>query len=166
MLGSLELRLLLNGTSQPQAITLSELGEQEDIANVHVTVSDFVVGKSLVVESKGDRWTRVWVPLLEPDGSWSDRPVVAIVTGVRSEAELPPKIGRPALTGVITDGAFISLDQRHREKFAERYPRIDFSNAITLHVDRRFPSPVVTALVLAVGIVSLAAAIYLTFFRR
>jgi hypothetical protein len=162
--GGFESSLLVYGTAQPQAIALSDLGRTGKIANVHVTVSEFTTGEGLVVESKDDRWTRVWVPLLKPDGSWTERPVVAYVTGVQNEAELAAKIEHPALTGVITNGVQ-SLGSKQREQFAPQYPNVDLSNAIAFHVGRRFPTAIVTVPLLLLGIVFLAAGGYLTFWR-
>ena len=165
MIWGLELQLLVSGTALPQAVTLAELGGQKTVANVHVTISQFTVGDHLVIESKDRRWTRVWVPLLQPDASWTQRPVVAIVTGVQNEDELTAKINRPVLTGVVTNGIFLGLGDRQCEKLAEHYPQIDFSNAIALHIDRAFPSPLVTGVVLALGCISLASSAYWWFTR-
>ena len=164
-IGGLESRLIVSGTTLPQSVTLAALGEQRAVANVHVTVSQFSFGEGLVIESKDGRWTRVWVPLLLPDGSWTKRPVVAMVTGVQNDDELTAKINRPALTGVVTNGIFLGLGDRQREKFAEHYPQVNFSNAIALHIDRRFPSTLVTGVVLALGLISLASWVYLRCFH-
>jgi hypothetical protein len=159
-----ESMLLCYGTPQPEAISLRDLGRKGKIRNVHVTVSDFQAAEGIVIESSDDRWTRVWVPLFTPDGAWTERPVVMYVTGVQNEAELAAKINHEKLTGVITNG-MQNLGKKQRGHFAPQYPNVDLSDAIALHLGRRFPAPLITLPLLALGIAALSGGGYLTFRR-
>jgi len=157
-----ELMLLSYGTSQPQVVALSELGRKGPVPNVHVTVHGFCTGDDFVLETSRDRWTRVWVPLLTTEGQWTERPVVAYVTGVQNEQELAAKIEQAQLTGVITNG-MQGLGKNQQEKFAPLYPSVDLSDAIALQVGRSFPNPVVTMPLLMLGIVLLLGGGAVTF---
>src|SRR5262245_65976768 len=80
--GGSDLLFFLGGTTEPQVVTLDELGRPGPIANLHVSVTEFSLGPSRLVERNGERWTRVWVPLLRPGRPLPERPVVANVTKV------------------------------------------------------------------------------------
>jgi hypothetical protein len=143
ILGGSDVLLLLRGQAEPALLAVAELGRPGAIGNVHVTIRDFQPGNFTVIEQRNDTWTRVWVPLLKPDGTWPERPVVAYVTGVRNELELAGALNKATLTGVITNG-IQGLGRAQQEKFAPGYPNVDLSDAIAFHVDRSFPSAIPT----------------------
>src|SRR5262245_2188906 len=144
--GGSDLLLFLGGTTEPQVVTLDELGQPGPIANLHVSVTEFSLGPARLVEGNDERWTRVWVPLLRPDGTWPARPVVAHVTKVQDEQEVGEALAGKALPGVMTNRVQF-LGRAQQERFAPMYPGVDLSDAIAFQVRRSFPSlPVALAI--------------------
>jgi hypothetical protein len=151
LIGGFDSYLWLKGTAEPAPITVAELGQQGSPANVHFTIRDFLPGDFHVIEERNGRWTRVWVPLLKPDGTWPARPVVAFFTGITNAKELEAALEVPALTGVITNGVQ-SLGRYQQDQFKPGYPNVDLSDALAFQVGRTFPS---AALVLPMTLVGL-----------
>src|SRR5262249_45174582 len=96
--GGFDLYLMSRGTATPAEVTLTDLGKVGPIANTHVTVSDFQPADDMVIEKRDERWSMVWVPLLKPDGTWPERPVMAYFTGVKDEAGLKGALNNPQRT--------------------------------------------------------------------
>jgi hypothetical protein len=148
---SFELFLLSRGTSQPQELTVSELGKKGPLVNSHVTITDFEMPEEYLIETQDGRWTRVWIPLFNQEGKWTERPVLAYVTGVHDDNELSAVIDKDKLTGVVTNG-MQNFGSKQQESIAPNYPGVDLSDAIAFHVGRSFPNPLVAAPLLLLGI--------------
>ena len=149
-----ELYLLSRGTAKPQPMTVAELGRKGSLANVHVTITDFQPAEQFLIETEGDRWNRVWIPLFTPEGKWTERPVMAYVTGVQNDVELSAKIGGSELTGVVTNG-MQGFGKNQQEQIAPAYPGVDLSDAIAFQIGRSFPSPLVAVPLFLLGVVLL-----------
>ena len=147
-----ELYLLSRGTAEPQPMTVAELGKKGALANVHVTLTDFQAAEQYLIEAEGDRWVRVWIPLFTPDGNWTERPVMAYVTGVHNDAELSAKLSRGQLAGVVTNG-MQGFGKKQQEQIAPAYPGVDLSDAIAFQIGRSFPQAVVAIPLFLLGVV-------------
>lgn len=139
IMGGFDLYLMSRGTATPAEITLTDLGKLGPIENTHVTVSEFKPASGMVIERRNERLSMVWVPLLKPDGTWPERPVMAYFTGVKDEAELKATLNQPELTGVITNGQQ-GFGRTYQEQLAPHHPGVDLSDAIAFHVGKAFPS--------------------------
>ena len=94
--GGFNVWLRLNGTTEPQAVTLEELGKSDGTNNVHLTISKFKIGPGVFHEvNKDGRWLRVWLPLLTPSGEWTSRRVVAWSNAVSNDADLKTLLEHP-----------------------------------------------------------------------
>src|SRR3954467_7310947 len=119
---------MTRGTATPAEITLADLGKLGPIENTHVTVSDFKPASDRVREKRDERWSLVWVPLLKPDGTWPERPVMAYFTGVKDEEGLQAPLSQPELTGVITNGQQ-GFGRTYQQQLAPHHPGVDLSDA-------------------------------------
>src|SRR5262245_30495812 len=144
IMGGFDLYLMSRGTATPAEVTLTDLGKLGPIANTHVTVSEFQPADDMVLEKRDERWSLVWVPLLKPDGTWPERPVMAYFTGVKDEAGLKAALNNPKLTGVITNGSQ-GFGRSYQEQLAPHHPGVDLSDAIAFHVGKSFPSPLLAS---------------------
>ncbi|HXY34690.1 MAG TPA: hypothetical protein VEI07_10715 [Planctomycetaceae bacterium] len=165
LLGGFEVWLLWRGTKEAEQITLEELGKRDGTNNVHLTITNFALGKSFIGrKNKDEEWQIVWVPLLSPEGKWTPRPVVAWSNAVHNQDELAALYKRRTLTGVVSNGKQ-SVGQNQREMLAQKYPNVDLSGAIAFEIDGKFPSPLIAYPITAVGVIFLALGLR-SFFGR
>lgn len=138
--GGFETAIAVQGTSEPEVVTLTDLGKKDGTNNVHLTITDFEFGENYLIESDDTgRWKRVWFPLVLPGEKWTERPVVAYATHLNQETELNPLLARRSLTGVVTNVSQ-RLGSDQQEQFKKMYPDANLSGAIAFHIDRRLPS--------------------------
>ena len=155
--------LRLNGTTEPQAVTLEELGKSDGTNNVHLTISKFKIGPGVFHEvNKDGRWSRVWLPLLTPSGEWTSRRVVAWSNAVSNDAELKTLLERRVLTGVVSNG-MQSLGPNQRDQLAGTYPGVDLNGAIAFKIDGAFPSVLLAYPIAITGVVLLTVVVGLLF---
>jgi hypothetical protein len=168
LIGGFEVWLLVQGTAEPQSVTLEELGKADGTRNVHLSITKFAVGPNVYCETKNDgKWGRVWIPLMAPGGKWTPRKVVAWSNAVSNETELKKLLNRPTLPGVVTNG-MQSLGSNQREALAMSYPGVDFNGALAFQIDRSFPSPWIAYPVAGVGValLTLCGCIMFGLFRK
>ena len=147
-----ELYLLSRGTAEPQPMTVAALGRKGPLANTHVTVTDFQAAEQFLIEMENNRWVRVWIPLFTPDGEWTERPVMAFVSGVQNDAELSAKMSGDQLTGVVTNG-MQNFGTNQQGQIAPAYPGVDLSDTIAFQIGRAFPSPLIAIPLFLLGVV-------------
>ena len=150
LIGGFDVSLLLRGTRSPEVVTITELGADDGTRNVHLAVTDFQFGDGFVLEEEEGEWKRVWVPILTPEGKWTDRPVVLHTTRVANEGDLDRLYQRETVTGIVTNFRQ-GLGSNQRKEFAKSYPSADLRGAIALELDGRFPSPFVAYPMAIVG---------------
>jgi hypothetical protein len=163
LLGGFDVTLLLRGTRTPEVTTAAALGAADGTSNVHLTVTNFRFGDGIVIEKDDTgNWTRVWVPVLTPDGQWTPRPIVAHTRQVANQEELDRFLRQEEITGVVSNG-MQSLGSNQQQQFATHYPSADLSGALALEIGRRFPSPFVAYPVAIGGLIAFAVGIGLCF---
>src|SRR5262249_20508329 len=131
--------MLSAGSPTPTRMAVSELGAQGPGDNIHVTVTEFGFGRQYAILKEKGRWTRVYIPLLPPDGSKGIR-VVVTTQRVLDQAQLARFVQQTTLTGIIGNDVPLvrSPGVMHLEN---SYPGVDFSQVLILEVDWTFPSP-------------------------
>src|SRR5262245_45002746 len=151
LIGGFDVSLLLRGSAEPDRITLQELGQKNGTGNVHLSITDYVVGSGMVMEKDdNDGGKRIWMRRHTPTGEWTDRPIIAHAR-VSDQAQLDRFLERSSLTCVVTNG-LQGVGKYQQEKFAESYPGVNLDSAIAFQVDRRFPSPFVAFPVTIIGL--------------
>src|SRR3982751_3905553 len=104
LIGGFCVFLLLRGTRTPEVTTAEALGTPNGTRNVHLTVTNFRFGDGLIIEKDDhDKWKRVWVPVLTPDGRWTPRPIVAHTNRVSNPEELGQLLEQKEITGVVSN---------------------------------------------------------------
>lgn len=172
VLAVIEFQLWLKGSSQPETITLADLGSAESISNIHLEITDFTINDNYVVEQdeKSGKVRKGWFLLeipgknpIDPSGTTpTERPVVAQISG--DEDHMQEVFLRNALRGVVTtDGS--GLDEDLKRDFGPSIRKGSLVNAIKFEVDRSFPSLVWVIPLFLGGIVLMLAFVYLTFLR-
>ncbi|QDV19747.1 hypothetical protein Pan153_44150 [Gimesia panareensis] len=161
--GVMESMLAFNGTSEPEEVTLTALGQPDGTDNVHLTITDFEYGEGVVFEEKknGD-WNQIWIPLVLPGETWTERPIVANTSAVKNEVDLEQLVQRRSLTGVVTNISK-GLGGEKKKQFNMMYPDVNLDEALVFQVDRRFPSLLFTIPLTLVGVVLLLVAAGITF---
>ncbi len=152
--GGFESYLFTCATTKPQEITVSQLGKPGPIANRHVTITEFTIPNQYLIEEKNGQWLMVWVPLFNPAGSFTERPVMAYVRHVKDEHDLAQRLDHPQLTGIITNHSQ-GFGQKQQQEAAPMFPGVDLSNVIAFEVGRAFPSPYITIPLIVLGLVML-----------
>lgn len=160
LIGGFDVSLLLRGSATPEVTTATELGASGSKHSVHLTITKFRFGDHAVLEKDDDdRCTRVWLPVLAPDGAWTPRPVVAH-TKRCWDSEIERLMTQAEITGVVSNG-MIGLGRKPRQVFAQSYPGADLTDAIAIELDKQFPSPIVAVPVTIGGLASLVTSLWL-----
>ncbi|GAA4426949.1 hypothetical protein [Bremerella cremea] len=141
-----EFSLYSTGTSEPETVQLEALGSNEDISNIHLTVTDFIFADEYVFEEEEDtgKVTRAWIPLLL-EGDMQELkqpkyPVVARVSGLKgNEQKLQSVFQRHQLTGVVVSN-IAGLKSDEKQLMSTIVPGSDLSKAVIFDVDRSFPT--------------------------
>lgn len=140
LLGGFDIWLLYRGSLEPEEVGLTALGDPNGTKNVHLTITNFVFGDGIVFIFDDEKWERAWIPLLSPDGEWTERPVVAYTNSSFTQSELKQLLERDKLTGVVTNG-IKGFGSNQREKMAPMYPGANLKGAIAFEIDGKYPSP-------------------------
>jgi hypothetical protein len=163
LIGGFDVTLLLRGTRTPEVTTVEALGAADGTNNVHLRVTDFRFGESILIEKDDNgKWNRVWLPVLTPEGQWTPRPIVAHTRHVSSQEELSQLLKQNEVTGVVSNG-MQSLGRNQQQQFAVHYPNANLSGAIALEIGRRFPSPLVAYPVATAGLIAFVVGLGLSF---
>ncbi len=171
-LAVIEFRLWSKGSSQPETITLAELGSADSVSNIHLEITNFTVNDNYVVEQAENSgkvrkgWFLLEIPGNNPldplESSPTERPVVVQISG--DEDHMKDVLQRNELRGVVTtDGS--GLDKDLKRQFGPSIRQGSLDNAIKFEVERSFPSLVWVIPLFLGGIVLMLAFVYLTFFR-
>jgi hypothetical protein len=134
-------KLFSQGDAVPQVISLADLERNGPGANIHVTVTDLVLAPKYVVETKNNRWNRVWVPMFrsgQGEGR-GDIKVVARNFDINDERQLEGLYHQRQLTGVIVNSVW-GLASSELEYLQKNMPGVDFSSALVFDVGRSFPT--------------------------
>jgi hypothetical protein len=151
LLGWQQRTLLQQGSATPQQIRLADLTARGPGDNIHVTVTDFVFGEQYVVEKKGSRWNRVWIPMFpaEQQGG-GDIKVLMKTFHIADEGQLAGFYGKQTLTGVITNSIH-SLGSGETEELKKAYPGADLSSVWIVEEGREFPTEAGVTRMLVIG---------------
>lgn len=157
--GGVDVSLLWRGTPQPQEVTLTELGARDGTNNVHLTVTEFQFGDGMVIQYEEDGgWDAIWIPLLTPDGKWTDHPVVLHSGRITNDAELERTLQLTSVTGVVSNFKQ-GLGVTQQAEFAKLYPNADLRSAIAIQLNGKFPSPSIAYTALICGVIAVVAGI-------
>ncbi len=127
------------GQPDPQTIRLADLAAKGPGGNIHVRVTDIDFGMNVVYESKGSRWTRVWIPMFPPGQKGGPVKVLVKTFRVKDQKELDSFCQQQrTITGVITNSIH-SLGSAERKELEKGYPGVDFSKVWMIEDGRSFP---------------------------
>ncbi|RCS49310.1 hypothetical protein DTL42_12300 [Bremerella cremea] len=170
---AVEFRLWSQGTSQPETITLADLGSSDSLSNIHFEITDFTVNDDYIVEQdeKSDKVRKGWflleIPANDPldplKSNPTERPVIAQISG--DEDHMGEVLRSNQLRGVITSIGS-GLDKDVKQKLAASLQKGSLDDAIKFEVDRSFPSLIWVIPLFLGGIFLILAFLYLTFIRQ
>ena len=167
LIGWQERTLYAKGTPAPLEVRAADLVAKGPPDNVHLKLTDVAFSDRYVVEKKGGKWNRVWLPLYPAgsDGNPRDVRVLIKTFNVADEGQLAQFAQRQSVTGVFTNDIH-SLGSAERGHLEKLYPGVDFESVLVLEQGRSFPTQNKINLLLGGGaaLIALALACAVTLF--
>src|SRR5262245_56729414 len=137
--GFQEKKLSDAASDEPEVISLQKLIERGPEGNPNILLTEFAPCENIVYESRGEHWTKVWVPVVPASGSVAQlfgKPAtkvqaLIVSTKARNETELGERFDKPQLQALVTN-RIASLKGKEKELLASQYPGTDFEKCLII----------------------------------
>jgi hypothetical protein len=151
-------QVLQRGKPEPQVLKVADLGRKGPGDNIHVKITDFDLGASYALTTKGGSWQSVCLAAF-PKGRKGDPrslKVVVRTSSVHSEQDIREFAKRASIEGVVVNSIYEW--ENDKEYMKQAYPGVDTSAIWVVQENYTFPneSEIKTMYAISSGIVGLA----------
>ena len=150
-----ESKLASHADSTPQRISAAELIAKGPGDNANIELTDYLdLSYSFVVQEKGSRWIKCWVPVVELNGPFHNQlkelpeniapdkfptphniKIIAVTSKARNEDDLARIFSAPALQGLVVND-IQSLGSKERDILARSFPGTNFKDVYLIDLGR------------------------------
>jgi len=132
--------LAAGASDKPVETALKALIDRGPEGNPYLIISDFDAGDNMVVDEKGGKWDKVWVPIVpfvRSGKTSSAQSVKALMYSfkIKNQDDLAKVIQKDKIQGMVIN-KIQGLDSSTRNLLQKSYPKSDVEKIIIFELDR------------------------------